>query len=185
MSKYINADRRLKLMPPAESGVRVVVVSATSGTTDRAEEKPMIDKPSDRLALEATIEALREQRAQMKTLTDACADMGHATAELVRRAAAAQFPQAAPKAPKPPPPVSTHLRRFASAIAEKVVATTALLTDQQRARLGALVPAFTCAALGNEPDVVAMVVHWMDLPPEAIARDMITNLDAFERRFAS
>src|SRR5690606_11803884 len=83
--KHINADRRLKLMPSAESGVRVVVANAsdasdtTSSTTDRAEEKQMIDKPNDRLALEATIEALREQRAQMKTLTDACADMGHAT----------------------------------------------------------------------------------------------------------
>lgn len=145
----------------------------------------MIDKQNDRLALEATIEALAEHRAQMKKLTDACADMSHATAEFVRRAAAVRFPQAAPKAPKPPPPVSTYLRRFATAIAEKVAATTALLTDQQRARLGSIVPAFTCAALGDEPDVVAMVVRWMDLPPADIAREMVTNLDAFERRFAS
>jgi hypothetical protein len=184
MSKHITStDRRSKRVPPA-SEVRVVIVTDRdmTNTTNHPDENPMIDRQTEKLAIEATIEALREHRSQMKTLTDACADMGHATAELVRKGAAARFPQRAPKAP---PPVSTHLRRFTNAIAEKVHAITELLTDEQRTRIGAIAPSFISAALGNEPDVVAMVMRWMDLHPDEIVREMITNLDSLERSFAS
>jgi hypothetical protein len=137
----------------------------------------------NKIAIEAAVDALREQTAQIKALSEAYADMSYATAELLRSRAAAIRPRTTRKAP--PPPVSTHLRRFADALADKTSATSALLTDDQRRRIGTLVPAFTCAALGNEPDVVAMVVRWLDLSPEDIAHDLTTNLDAFERRFAS
>jgi hypothetical protein len=181
MSEHIT-NRCSTLVPPASTLVNES--DTKTKAAERAKERHMIDKQNGKLAIEATIEMLRDQRAQMKTLTDACADMSRATAEYVRRAAAARFPQTAPRPPKAPPPVSTHLRRFTIAIAEKVAATSALLTDEQRGRIAALVPTFACAALGNDPDVVAMVVRWMDLPPEDIAREMVANFDAFERRFA-
>lgn len=139
-------------------------------------------KTEKEIAVE-TIETMRASAAQSQALVEAYADMGHAAAELMRRAAAARFPRA--RELKAPPPVSTHLRRFVNALAEKTVATIALLTDEQRARLGALVPVFTSAALANEADVVAMVVGWLDLPPEDLARELVANVDALERRFAS
>jgi hypothetical protein len=182
MSKHVNPNHRPKVIPPAGSELRVTIVNARDASAEPAKQKS-VDK--ELLAMEIASEHLREQRAQMKTLTDACAAMGHASAEYVRKAATARFPEPAPRPPKAPPPVSTYLRRFTHAIAEKVTATTALLTDDQRTRIGAIIPGFTCATLGNEPDVVALVVRWMELPPEDIARELAANLEAFERRFAS
>lgn len=185
MSKPIT-DRRSTLVPPATE-VRNTLVNANDATpnaANRTEEKQMIEKQNETLAIEATIEMLRDQRAQMKTLTDAYADMSRATADFVRKATATRFPETPPKPPKAPPPVSTHLRRFTGAIAEKVTATAALLTDEQRARIVAIVPPFISATLSNDPEVVALVVRWMDLPPDDIAREMVANLGGFERRFA-
>jgi hypothetical protein len=181
MSKHVNPNHRPKFVPPAGSELRVTTVNASDANAEPARQKP-IDK--EQLAIEVAIEHLREQRALMKTLTDACAAMGHASAEYMRNAAGARLP-AAPRPPKAPPPVSTHLRRFTQAIAEKVTATAALLTDDRRVRITAIIPGFTRAAVGNEPDVVALVVRWMDLPPEDIARELVADLDAFERSFAS
>lgn len=131
-------------------------------------------------ALRVQTEIVRAQSAQVQALVASYADVGHATAELLRSRASA----IARQRPRRPPPVTTHLHRFAEGRAQKTAATIALLTEEQRTRLGALVPAFTSAALANEPDVVATVVRWFDLPPEGIARDLVSNLDAFERRFA-
>jgi len=129
--------------------------------------------------IETALEALRAQTSQVKSLTDSWADMGHATAALMLRAATARAPRQAP------PPVSTRLRRFAKVLADKVTATAELLSDDQRARVAAIVPAFTFAVLANEPDVIALVTRWLDLAPDEIARDLASNLDAIERRFAS
>lgn len=182
MSKSINANQRPKSVPPVGE-LRVTVVNASDPKPDPAEERKRLDKHHETLAIEAAVEMMRDQRAQMKTLTDACADMSRATAEYVRKAAAARFPGPPPK-PKAPPPVSTHLRRFTHAIGEKVAATTAMLTDDQRTRIAAIIPAFTVATLSNDPEVIALVVRWMDLPPEDIAHELVASLDAFERRFA-
>ena len=70
-------------------------------------------------------------------------------------------------------------------LADKATATVALLTDEQRARLGAIVPSFTSAALADEPDVIAMVAIWLDLAPDEIARDLASSIDDLERRFAA
>jgi len=128
---------------------------------------------------EALLEALRAQTAQVKVLVDAYADMGHAAAEVVRKTVAARNRVA------PPPPVSAQLHRFATLLADKATATVALLTDEQRARLGAIVPSFTSAALADEPDVIAMVASWLDLAPDEIARDLASSIDDLERRFAA
>lgn len=141
-------------------------------------------KTDRELAMEMSMETIRLSAAQTQALVDAYADMGHAAADLMRRVAAARFPQPE-KALKAPPPVSTHLRRFVKALAEKVTATIALLTDEQRTRLGALVPAFTGAALANEPDVFVMVIRWLDLPPDVLARELAASVDDLEKRFAS
>jgi hypothetical protein len=182
MSKNINANQRPKSVPLVGE-LRVTVVNASEPKPDPVEESARVDKRHETLAIEAAVEMMRDQRAQMKTLTDACADMSRATAEYVRKAAAARFPEP-PAKPKAPPPVSTHLRRFTHAIGEKVTATTALLTDEQRTRVAAILPAFTVATLSNDAEVVALVVRWMDLSPEDIARELVVSLDAFERRFA-
>lgn len=129
--------------------------------------------------IETALEALRAQTAQLKSLTDSWTDMGHATAELIRRSATARAPR------KAPPPVSIQLRQFAKVLADKVAATAEMLSDDQRARVAAIVPAFTFAVLANEPDVIALVTRWLDLAPEKISRDLASNLDAIERRFAS
>lgn len=126
-------------------------------------------------------EIVRAQNAQVQKLVDACTDVSHAAAELLRSRASTPAPS---RPRKPPPPVTTHLRQFADLLANKIDATIALLTQEQRTRLGALVPAFVRASLANEPDVVATVVRWFDIAPEDIARDLATNLDTFEHRFA-
>ncbi len=131
---------------------------------------------SNAAATEAAIEALRAQSVRLQTMADAFADMGHATAETLRSRA---------RQIAPPPPVSTQLRRFVGQLARKAASTIALFTDEQRTRIGALIPGFTQAALSNEPDVVAMVMAWIDLEPADLARSLVTSLDDLERRFAS
>lgn len=130
-------------------------------------------------ASEGISDALRAQSAQLQTMVDAYADLNHAAAELLR--AKARQPARRVGAP----PVSTQLRGFVARLANKATATIALLTGEQRARLAALVPGFTQAAFANEPDVIAMVMSWLDLPPDELARVLVASLDDLERRFAS
>ena len=131
---------------------------------------------SNAAATEAAIEALRAQSVRLQTMADAFADMGHATAEMLRSRA---------RQIAPPPPVSTQLRGFVGQLARKATLTIALLTDEQQTRIGALIPAFTRAAFSNEPDVIAMVMAWLDLEPADLARALVSDLGDLERRFAS
>lgn len=129
---------------------------------------------------EAVLDALLAQTAAMTELVDAYAGLGRAAAGVIRSTSAAR---ARPVAP--PPPVSSHLQRFTTELTDKIIATAAQLTEEHRARLGALVPAFTQAALQNEPDVIAKVTAWLDLAPDEIARSLVSELDELERRFAA
>jgi hypothetical protein len=130
-------------------------------------------------ATEALSDALRPQSAQLQTMVDAYADLNHAAAELLRA-------KAQPLARRVClPPVSVRLRGFVAQLANKATATIALLTGEQRGRLAALVPGFTRAAFANEPEVIAMVMSWLDLAPHELARVLVASLGDLERRFAS
>lgn len=131
---------------------------------------------SHEAAAAAMIEALRAQTAQLQTMVDVYADIGHAAAEALRSRA---------RQIAPPPPVSAQLRGFGARLAAKAIATISLLTDEQVRRLAALVPSFTRAALANEPDVIAAVLVWLHLEPADLARVLVGNLGDLERRFAS
>lgn len=134
---------------------------------------------SNAAATEAIRDAVRAQSAQLQSMVDAYADLNHAAAELLRA-------KARPAARKvAPPPVSAQLRGFVARLASNATATIALLTDEQRVRLAALVPGFTRAAFANEPEVIAMVMSWLDLASEDVARVLVASLDDLERRFAS
>lgn len=129
-------------------------------------------------ATEAISDALRAQSAQLQTMVDAYADLNHAAAELLRTKARL------PARRVGLPPVSAQLRGFVARLANKATATIALLTGEQRARLAALVPGFTQAAFANEPEVIAMVMSWLDLAPDELARVLVASFDDLERRFA-
>lgn len=134
---------------------------------------------SNAAATEAIRDAVRAQSAQLQSMVDAYADLNHAAAELLRAKARPAVRKVAP------PPVSAQLRGFVARLASNATATIALLTDEQRVRLAALVPGFTRAAFANEPEVIAMVMSWLDLASEDVARVLVASLDDLERRFAS
>lgn len=133
-------------------------------------------KQTKETATATMVEVMRTQSAQLQTMVDGYADISHATAELLRSRAS----QIAA-----PPPVSAQLRRFGTMLAAKATATMSLLTKEQGQRLAVLVPSFTRAALANDPDVIAMVMMWLDLEPFELARVLVASLPDLERRFAS
>lgn len=136
----------------------------------------MADDRQKEAATAAMVEVMRTQTAQLQTIVDGYADISHATAELLRSRA---------RQIAAPPPVSAQLRGFGAMLATKAAATMSMLTQEQGQRLGALVPGFTRAALANDPDVIAMVMMWLDLEPCELARVLVASLPDLERRFAS
>jgi hypothetical protein len=134
------------------------------------------ERQTKEVAAAAMVEVLRVQSAQLQTMVDAYADIGHATAEVLRSRA---------RQIAAPPPISAQLRGFGARLAAKAAATISLLTEDQGRRLAALIPSFTRAALANDPDVVAMVMMWLDLEPHDLARALVASLPDLERRFAS
>ena len=134
------------------------------------------DKQMKETAAAAMVEVMRAQSAQLQTMVDAYADISHATAEVLR----SRTRQIAA-----PPPISAQLRGFGARLAAKASATISLLTEDQGRRLAALIPAFTRSVLANDPDVIAMVMMWLDLEPCELARVLVANLSDLERRFAS
>jgi len=134
------------------------------------------DRQMKETAAAAMVEVMRAQSAQLQTMVDAYADISHATAEVLR----SRVRQIAA-----PPPISTQLRGFGARLAAKASATISLLTGDQGRRLAALIPAFTRAALANDPDVIAMVMMWLDLEPCELAGVLVASLPDLERRFAS
>jgi hypothetical protein len=81
--------------------------------------------------------------------------------------------------------VSAQLRGFGALLAAKAAATISLLTNEQGRRLAVLVPRFTQAALGNDLEVVAMFMSWLDLEPGELAHVLVASLPDLERRFGS
>jgi hypothetical protein len=134
------------------------------------------DRQSKETAAAAMVEVMRTQSAQLQTMVDAYADISHATAEVLRTRA---------RQIAAPPPVSAQLRGFGAMLAAKAAATMSLLTNEQGRRLAVLVPSFTRAALANDPDVIAMVMMWLDLEPCELARVLVASLPDLARRFAS
>lgn len=134
------------------------------------------DRQTKEAATAAMVEVMRTQTAQPQTMVDSYADISHATAELLRSRA---------RQIATPPPVSAQLRGFGAMLATKATATISMLTNEQGERLAVLVPGFTRAALANDPDVIAMVMMWLDLEPCELARVLVASLADLERRFAS
>ena len=135
----------------------------------------------------AALDAMRATNDNATAIIRGFVDTMKATNAMLEKAAARHERAPRPERTKiePPPPVAALLHDFARALAAKVDAVAAQLAPDQRARLRAIVPGFTCAVLANEPDVVELVNTALAYPPDVLAFFITFSLPTLERRFAS
>ena len=88
-------------------------------------------------------------------------------------------------APTAPAPISKLLQGFMNELRDRAQVIDKLLDPSERERLSKLRDGFADAVNANDPDVVELITHLMQLPPEVVACWIRQNLEGIEQRFAS
>jgi hypothetical protein len=133
-----------------------------------------------------TSKALAENNAATRDIVvGATALMDEVIAAMRRRAAELRKQRRRRERAAMPPPVASMLHGFTRALADKIDAISARLSNEVRERLSAIGPGFVRATVANDPDVVQLFAMLLAATPDEAAHWLIEQVDLLEERFAS